>query len=294
MQEDKRATYLLLAGTVLGIVFAATGMLEESSKPPAEDIVAEVNDWSIRRDDYNNFLQLLARDKRNPLTEEDKRHVLDRMIEEKLLIQRGVEIGLIESDPQVRKTIANAMINSVVTETSTLQPEEKELRKFFADNINYFAKPARLRVQQLAFKKRSASDEVYARAAKAFAALQQGNSVAEVQEQYADPQILNIPNVLLPPHKLREYIGPTLLKVAEQMQPGSVSPAQQTSGGYSILLVLENEPSSAVDFDKVREQVENEYRRRAGDKALRDYLDNLRDEADVVLAPEFRAAKLSS
>ncbi|MGI9293475.1 MAG: peptidylprolyl isomerase, partial [Pseudomonadales bacterium] len=197
MQEDKRAMYLLLAGTVAGIVLAATGMLEQSDKPPAEDIVAEVNDWTIRRDDYNNFLQLLARDKRNPLTEEDKRHVLDRMIEEKLLIQRGVEIGLIQSDPQVRKTIANAMINSVVTETSTLQPEEKELRNFFADNKSYFAKPARLRVQQLVFKKRAAKDEVYARAKQAYEALQQGGSIAEVQQQYADQQILNIPNVLL-------------------------------------------------------------------------------------------------
>lgn len=294
MQEDKRATHLLLAGTVLGIVLAATGMLQESGKPPAEDIVAEVNDWVIRRDDYNNFLQLLARDKRNPLTEEDKRHVLDRMIEEKLLIQRGVEIGLIKSDPQVRKTIANAMINSVVTETSTLQPEEKQLRKFFDDNKGYFAKPARLQVQQLVFKKRDAKDAVYERAKQAYEALQQGGGVAEVQQQYADEQFFNIPNVMLPPHKLREYIGPSLLKVAEQMRPGSISPAQETAGGYSILLVLDNEPSSDVDFDKVRKQVENEYRRRAGDKALRDYLDNLREEADVVLAPEFRVAKLSS
>ncbi|MGI9286660.1 MAG: peptidylprolyl isomerase [Pseudomonadales bacterium] len=294
MQEDKRATYLLLAGTILGVVFAATGMLQESKKPPAEAIVAEVNDWIIRRDDYNNFLQLLARDKRNPLTEEDKRHVLDRMIEEKLLIQRGVEIGLIQSDPQVRKTIANAMINSVVAETSSLQPDEDQLRAFFADNKKYFAKPARLRVQQLVFKKRGANDEVYARAKQAVEALQTGVRVAEVQQRFADEQILNIPNAMLPPHKLREYIGPTLLKVAEKMQPGGISQAQQTASGYSILLVLDNEPSSDTDFDKVRVQVENEYRRRAGDKALRDYLNNLRDEADVVLAPEFRTAKLSS
>lgn len=294
MQEDKRAKYLLVAGTAFGIVFAATGMLEPRAKPPAEDIVAEVNGWTIRRDDYDKFLQLLARDKRNPLTEEDKHHVLNRMIEEKLLIQRGVEIGLIQSDPQVRKAITSAMINSVVTETASLQPQEKALRKFLADNKSYFAKPARLRVQQLVFKKREPKDDVHARAKQAFEALQQGGSVAEVQQQYADQQLLNIPNVLLPSHKLREYIGPTLLKVAAQMQPGSISRALRTPDGYSILLVLDNEPSGDVDFDKVREQVEHEYQRRAGDKALRDYLDSLRNEADVVLAPEFRAARLRS
>jgi hypothetical protein len=36
----------------------------------------------------------------------------------------------------------------------------------------------------------------------------------------------------------------------------------------------------------MRPQAEREWRRREGDRALRSYLDELREESDVVIAPE--------
>ena len=42
--------------------------------------------------------------------------MLDRLIEEELLVQRGIEIGLLDGDATVRKTVAMAVIEFVLAQ----------------------------------------------------------------------------------------------------------------------------------------------------------------------------------
>ena len=50
--------------------------------------------------------------------------------------------------------------------------------------------------------------------------------------------------------------------------------------------LLEQDAASAPPFDEIPTLVEREWRRRAGDRALRAYLDELRAAADVETLPE--------
>ena len=54
--------------------------------------------------------------------------------------------------------------------------------------------------------------------------------------------------------------------------------------GVHLLQLVDREPSRAPPYDEIAEQVRNEWTRRAGDRALRDYLDELRAQADVDVA----------
>ena len=155
---------------------------------------------------------------------------------------------------------------------------------FFHENQLYFAQPARLRVQQLVFQEKENSRQALARAQLAHQALVDGEPIAQVQREFADQAVLSVPNTLLPPHKLRDYIGPKLLGLASQMQAGGVSKPQWEAGAYVVLIVLQNEPQANVALASVRERVVTEYQRRAGEQALREYLDMLRSEADISLS----------
>eukprot|EP00481_Brizalina_sp_1-RS-2013_P003034 TRINITY_DN8201_c0_g1_i1.p1 TRINITY_DN8201_c0_g1~~TRINITY_DN8201_c0_g1_i1.p1 ORF type:complete len:110 (+),score=7.49 TRINITY_DN8201_c0_g1_i1:174-503(+) len=89
-------TRLLIVGAILGLLLAATGLLNQPVQLD-KTAAAIVNGKLISKQDYLNYLSLLAKDKRNPLTDNDRRHILNRMIEEQLLVARGIDIGLAES-----------------------------------------------------------------------------------------------------------------------------------------------------------------------------------------------------
>ena len=95
----------LVAGIVVGVAFAALGLLRTDTRLAASlpaRTVASVNGTLIFDDQYQRLLQGLESDLREPVSEALRQRVLDRMIDEELLVQRGLELGLAESDRRVR------------------------------------------------------------------------------------------------------------------------------------------------------------------------------------------------
>lgn len=141
-RTNRRALVLLATGAVLGITLGAwsafSGKRFAKSIPP-DDAIAVVNGKAITTGEYASAVALLAGDKRTALTDEDRLYVLNRLIEEELLIQRGIEIGLVDSDRTVRKSIAQAMLASAVTDSASTQPSQDELRAFYRQNLSLFA-----------------------------------------------------------------------------------------------------------------------------------------------------------
>ncbi|MBT4520517.1 MAG: hypothetical protein HOC23_10970 [Halieaceae bacterium] len=275
---QRRGKLLLAVGALIGAVLAASGMLESSQEFLPEGTIALVDGAEISTSGYLSLLEQMSKDKRSPLQSADRRQVLNRLIEEKLLIARGLELNLAYGDPRVRKTIVNAMIETAVSEVASARPADSELKRFYADNSSYFTQPVQLRVLRMVF--RGADGELRARRAHLALA---DEPWQQVQQRLADEDILSLPTSLLPINKMRGYLGPTLTDLAANLAKGSYSDVQVDGSGYSILLLVDMQQGSPPRFDSIREQVNSEYLRRAGDDALRDYLDQLRDGADVVI-----------
>ena len=141
MGADRRAVILLALGSLVGIclgVLSALGSKTPLDRLPA-DAVAVVNGVPIRAEDYRRAVAMLAGDKRNPLTQADRVHVLDRLIEEELLIQAAVSERLVDHDRAVRQAITRAMLAVIVTDSASARPTREELRAFHADNAALFA-----------------------------------------------------------------------------------------------------------------------------------------------------------
>jgi hypothetical protein len=276
------ATGLLAAGALIGALLAATGLLDWQDDKPGDNVVARINDLSIRKGDYLGYLDLVSRDKRNPMTEQDRRHVLDRIIEEKLLIERGLALDLPHSDPKVRKTIVNAMIETIVSDASSAEPDDAELEEFYLDNQNYFALPARVQLRRMVFR----GDQARSRASEARQKLQ-AMEWNQVESEYADRDILSLPGSPLPLSKLRGYLGPSLTESALALEPGQYSEPLADQAGYTIVWLQDVQKSEPQPLQAIREQVAREFQRRASDAALRSYLDQLRREAEVVVDEAF-------
>jgi hypothetical protein len=230
----------------------------------------------------------LERDTRGVADEKARRHVLDRMIDEEVLVQRGLELGLAESDRRIRANLTAAMIRSILVEVEDQEPSLSELGEFYREHRDFFTQPGRMRVHQIFFRVPTPSEEeaVAERAREVRSRIEPGQALVELRSEYGDPEVSPLPDVLLPAAKLREYLGPTALRAALGLEVGEVSRPIRSGTGYHLLQLVDREPPRTAPLAEIEAQVRSEWRRRAGDRALREYLDRLREEAEIVVAPK--------
>ena len=285
-----RGTLLLAAGALCGVVIAAAGIVSRDPGPPAvpAGAVAVVNGAPIQAADYQRALAAVASGRRDgavgPLL---RRHVLERLIDEELLVQRGLELRLAEKDPMARTYLSAAVINLVVSRgEDDIAPADDELRRFYDDNRDYFRHDGRLRAEQIFFRiGQLGRDGARHRADQAARALAEGAEFAQVAA-HGDPPAAILPSTPLRPEKLRDYLGPTVTSALEALAPGEFSPPIESSDGFHIVHLIDREAARVPPFDSVRGQVLAEYRRREGDRRVQQLLAERRARAEIAISAE--------
>jgi hypothetical protein len=278
MDAARRGVALLTVGAVAGLGLAALRLVwrPAAALPVPSDAVATVNGVPIPRADFVQALTSVATDRRRGLRAGDPRQVLDRLIDEELLLQRALALGLVRREPRVRGQLVSTMIDTALAEAGTQEPSEDELRAFYDQHREYFAQPGQVRVMHRAVSGTDAGARK--RAVELATVLQTGGALE------AGDGVVTAPDALLPAAKLEQYLGPTVLETALRLPVGGVSQPIASSGAYHVIRVEERESDAVPPFAAVRASVRAEVMRRRGETALRAYLDRLRGEADIAVA----------
>jgi len=275
---------LLALGATVGLGLAVASLL---SAPSDEDglpagAVARVDGVAIRTEAYARLVAALASDRRTPLTDADRRRVLDRLVDEELLVQYAVDLGLVQTDRRVRADLVTAVLAALNAAAETYEPDDSEIAAFYADNRAYFALPARVHVRRVFVARGKDPDAARERAREASERLRAGESLEAVRGELGDEVLAPVPDAPLPPAKLREYLGPSALRAALALAPGEVGDPVETPQGFHVLLLDDRTDAAAPPLDEVQPQVVAEMKRREGDRRLRQRLEDLREEAEVV------------
>lgn len=245
--------WLLVFGLMLGTASTAFGLLngfdQEELSPQA---VALINHRAISSDAWLRAVAAVASERHVPLTQEDKRHILDRLIDEELLVQHAIALRLPEQDARIRSQLVSEIMQAT-TAAAQNELDDAALRRFYQDNQDIFTEPIRLRI---AVRRLDAN----------------GNS-KEFQP--------SVPNALLPPAKLQTYVGPVLTAKAMSLPVGVLS--EPIGEERIVLTVLERRSAPLPSFEQVKEQVKNEARRRADETAVRTLLTELRADNKVTV-----------
>lgn len=290
-----RSQLLLAFGALAGLVLAATGLVDRWAVPGSNPggglpgfAVARVGETYIPRSRYVELLSDLETDKRTPLTAADRQFVLDRLIDEELLILRGMELGLPESSPPIRKAIAAAVIAQVATESDATPPGEDALRQLYQSDPEFFAATARyqLRWWRLPLGEDSSAIKAKLAAAHLDAPHLDGIAGKEMERLTGLKRELILPEQMLPLNKVADYLGPDLAQRVVQLEPGHYSAPIEVDGSVNILFLVDRQAGALPAFEQLRPVLEAEYTRRAGELALRDYLSWLRERTPVTLDPE--------
>lgn len=292
----RASTWQLAMGAGVGALLAALGILRA---PAAHDVppyaVAVVNGTYILRADYDRTLNALT----EALTKHEgpvettaalKQRTLDRLIDEELLIQRGMELGLAERDPQLRAQVSARVLEMVANaQEDDGAPDEKTLRAFYDAEPGRFRVSGRFRVDVMFFAAltaASAEDEtrVKQRALDAAARLAKGERFEDVRAA-GDPPLVVPPDAPLPVAKLQDYLGATATRAVLEIAEGKTTEPIRGSDGYRILRLVERTEGEIPAFDVVRKDVENAYRKQQEDERLRRFLERRRQSARIMVAP---------
>lgn len=267
---------LYVAGVVVGLAVAAvTALGPLRTGPLPKGAAARVDGVLISREAYGRAIEALEADKRNPLTDADRKLALDRLIAEELLVRRASELGLAESEGSVRKALVDAMVQFAMAEAAGSEPSDTELKRFYDDRPDLFAAEPLLRVRAASVPadKAQAAREAL-RASTGFSA-----AMAKVGAIEAA-----IPDAYLAPLKLADYAGPAVADAAQGLRPGEVAGPLTVEGRAVFVWLMDARTGERPAFEAVKPQVAEEWRRHAQDRALARYVEGLRRRADVDVA----------
>ena len=260
----------LIAGALAGLLAAGYGILRqaESGGELPSNAVARVNEHIITRDNFDRAVTRLLG--ANDLSEDDSARILQRLVEDELLVQRGVELGMAQSDTTVRNAIVDSLVASVTAEADAASPTDEELQQYLEENPDRFSYTANMSV--VAWQ---TDDEAVA---QSFITALRDNGETPVSD--AIGPIPDLPPGMMPVEVLRDYLGPGIAAAASEMPEGS-SAIFARRGRWLVVQILEKKSAVITDLSMVRNRVLLDYRRNLADRALQDYLDDLQRRAEV-------------
>lgn len=274
MDDSRRETdlRLLALGALVGLVMAGFGILRQAPEGSAlpEDTLARVNDTPITRDLYERTVTRLP----GPAGLRPVEDVLQMLIDDELLVQRGVELGMLNSDLTVRQAVIDSLVASITAEADAADPTDLELETHLAENAERFSFVAKISIEVWQSDREAAAQALADK-------LRMGASDlgSEDIERMAD-----LPTGLIPLEIARDYVGPGIASTAATMPPGS-SAVFARRGRWLVLRLLDKEMSAATDLASIRNRVLIDYRRHLADETLRTYLAGLRERARIMVGP---------
>ena len=284
VDQDRRALGLLGVGAALGIALAAWGVANsgEAAGEMPEGAIAVVNQQPLSAAAFERFAAAVASERRGQLDAEQRRRLLERMIDEELLFQHGLELGLARHEPTARRSIVSALIASIASDAEADEPDEAKLRAFHAESRERFTRPGRLSVEVAFVSARSRPEnQSYERAAEIARRTRAGEPLPDAAAALGDVPTAPLPSGLLPVETLRQYLGPTAAVAAERLEAGEVSDPIRGVGGYHVVRLVGRTEGAVAPFDAVRDQVRAEYLRSLGERALARAIQDLRADSAI-------------
>jgi hypothetical protein len=285
-QVNSRRSFVLMgSGAVLGLAMAGYSLFTARGTStlivPPED-VALVNQQPISRSDYLLQLQTLYAVDLQHATAAQRRKVLDDMIREELFVQRGKELDVASTDPDVRSAMVNSVELEIAADAITAQPTESQLRAYYSLNRARYASEGIMTLRDYVFS--TSDSDAAAEAAQALKSTAPTPALlaawhASDSGKVSDEEFY---------FAARIHLGEPLFDVARNLPDGGVSAPIARAGAIHVLYMVRNKKPVPFDFSAARDQVLTDYRNdaighlRTGDEAF------LRKRANVLIADDVR------
>jgi hypothetical protein len=216
---------------------------------------------------------------------------LHEMIDEELLVQRGLVLDLPETTTEVRDIMASAVNAQVDAPLAAIAPTDEQLHAFYDRHRGKYTTGGTMTLhdlvlhiggyenadQTLAQAQTDAADAVYQ--------LRSGASIDYVKEHFGFVDSGRVDDTEQLDFAAKLHLGAQLYEAASHLSDGEVSEPIVESDGLHVLVMERRRPPRVADFSTARNQVYSDYRDAENRRAREQNLRILRSEAQILLAP---------
>ena len=316
-KKDKSKNNLIIIAVIGAVVICAFVLYFISfNKAPSNDIAAMVNGGSITVQDINEQYGRVPEEYKQFITKE---MLLNQSINELLLLQEAEKQGISITKEELSKVIDDAIaqsglskddfdktleeqnltmefvedyyknqivINNLLNKTvlSKIIISSSEIEEYYNNNKNEFITPEQVRVRHILVNSSEEAESILKE-------LKDGADFIELaKEKSTCPSASEGGD-------LGYFANGQMVKEFEDaafaLEVGELSPVVETQFGYHIIKLLDKKPETAIKLEDAMQDIEEKLKQEKQNAAFADYLDMLREKADIKIFKEEEISPVS-
>jgi parvulin-like peptidyl-prolyl isomerase len=283
---SNRTLLLSAIGAIVGLglagyaLFTAKGTSADGIPP--ED-VALVNQRPILQSDFVTQAQLETGNAFPETSPAERRKVLAEMIDEELLVQRGLEVDLAASDPDVRSALVAGVNLQVDAEVLAAPPDDAALRSYYTEHQDRYAIDGAMDLRDLVIPAAGRPA-----AAAAVTAIRAGTAVDAAAARFGLTDSGKIGRGDNYDFGVKAKLGETLYAAAATLADGQSTDPVEQDGEIHVLYMAKRKPIVPLGFAAARDTVWQDFQRDARARVERANLDYLKSRAEIRVAPRLQ------
>lgn len=271
--------YLFVFALIIGVLLVSQELFQSKSSNQylrQQNAVALVNDMTISEDQFIKYISTLGIDVVDENDEELLEIVLEKMIEEELLLQKGIELELHKFDIQIRKAIIQQVINSILLQNEE-EVTEKELREYYENNKNKYQLSKLIHLDIIFLN--SQREEDINLLFEAISTI----GFAETKKQFHQELFFSIPDRLISIKDCIQLLGTNICKEIFELNLNDISNPIKYENG-SLVIRIRNTNRDIVDndlFNRLYDKILFDFKNSEDDKYFKDYIQYLKENANI-------------
>jgi hypothetical protein len=293
-----RSMTLLAAGAITGLAVAGYGLFTAKGTrahgvPP--EAVAMVNQRPILRTDFMTQTQIQYSIPYAQTTMTQRRKIVEDMINEELMMQRGLEIDLPSYDPDVRTALVAGVELEVDAEVLAERPTVAELKQYYSAHQDKYSSQGVMQLRDLVAKAVPAPPlaELRSLITRASEDIRHGVSLSDVIHRYGlvdsgrfmDTGKVDTGDIYQ--FAVKAKVDALSFRAALALKDGEVSEPIELSDGVHLIVMLKHRFPVPQTYEEAENQIWTDYRADAQSKVNAANLAYLRARADITVAPEY-------
>jgi parvulin-like peptidyl-prolyl isomerase len=258
-----------------------------SSAEDVGDVLATVNKAAVGSKSFEQAASRKSPSTGDSLSIEDKKEVLERLIEEELLYQEALKRGL-DRDPKVKKVMVNALLREdVYGSIRNADFSNEELKAYYESHKEEFTVPEKVQIYRILIKVNDKRPEAEAKskAEGVYKKLKKDPSKFKdlASQESEDPYRRRGGDVGFVPKKGKPGLDEEVVTKAFSMRVETLSKPFLTKDGYNVIYI----PSKREAVERTFEQMKGAVLRKVKNEKLstlhKDYTSKLRAAAEVTV-----------
>lgn len=282
--KDAGPSRLILPGAMLvGLLMLVLGMRSAPDDQLSSSALFVVNGTEIDLEDVLHRAQNTV--DWDQLDEEAAEQLIESIILDEVVYQRGVDLGLLRSDAIIRRRLIQEVREFSMSEARSRELSEEELRSFYDATPEAFLRGPRVQLTEIFISYQRGSDrhqmidELHQR-------LLDGEAWESVYESGSENPPVAFGDRWLSQTDLAELFGDRYAEAAVTTEIGGFSEPIRTAFGHHIIRIEGHQGGEILSFEEAEPAVRVQYRRQLTRAALLDYLAAARQEAEVTISPD--------